>query len=71
MLWYAAARDLACPGYGHTEPYKTLDELGERFTPTAERRKIGVRPRARVLAEHTAAHRAAELESYTLELLRA
>jgi spore maturation protein CgeB len=37
----------------------------------AERRAIGARARARVLAEHTAAHRAAELESYTLELLRA
>jgi len=37
----------------------------------AERRAIGARARARVLAEHTAAHRAAELESFTLELLRA
>ena len=27
------------------------------------------RARARVLAEHTAAHRAAELEAYALELL--
>jgi spore maturation protein CgeB len=36
-----------------------LRELGE-----AERHAIGMRARARVLAEHTAAHRAAELETY-------
>ena len=34
-----------------------------------ERRAIGARARERVLAEHTAAHRAAELEGYALELL--
>jgi spore maturation protein CgeB len=34
-----------------------------------ERLAIGARARARVLAEHTAAHRAAELETYALELL--
>jgi spore maturation protein CgeB len=33
-----------------------------------ERRRIGERARARVLAEHTAAHRAAELEGYVTEL---
>jgi spore maturation protein CgeB len=33
-------------------------------TPADERRAIGERGRARVLREHTAAHRAAELESY-------
>jgi spore maturation protein CgeB len=32
--------------------------------PEAERRRIGQRARERVLAEHTAAHRAATLESY-------
>jgi spore maturation protein CgeB len=37
-------------------------------TPEAERRAIGERARARVLAGHTAAHRAAELEGYALEL---
>ncbi len=42
-----------------------------RDISAAERRAIGARARARVMAEHTAAHRAAELESYTLELLRA
>lgn len=35
----------------------------------AERKQIGERARARVLAEHTAAHRAAELESYARSLL--
>lgn len=36
-----------------------------------ERRAIGDRARRRVLAEHTAAHRAAELENYILEALKA
>jgi spore maturation protein CgeB len=37
--------------------------------PAAARRKIGERARARILAAHTAEHRAAELESYALDLL--
>jgi spore maturation protein CgeB len=36
-----------------------------------ERRRIGGRARSRVMAEHTAAHRAAELESYALEAMEA
>ncbi len=39
-----------------------------RQTPEEERRAIGARARARVLAAHTAAHRAAELEHYLNEL---
>jgi spore maturation protein CgeB len=35
----------------------------------AERKRIGARARQRVLAEHTAAHRAALLEAYLLETL--
>jgi spore maturation protein CgeB len=35
-----------------------------RDLPDADRREIGARARARVLREHTAAHRAAELEGY-------
>jgi spore maturation protein CgeB len=35
----------------------------------AERRALGERGRIRVLAQHTAAHRAAELEGYALQLL--
>jgi spore maturation protein CgeB len=38
-----------------------------RNIPEAERRAIGQRARARVLAEHTAAHRAAQLEAYAWE----
>ena len=43
-------------------PDQTLHYLCE--LPEAERLAIGWRARARVLAEHTAAHRAAELEAY-------
>jgi spore maturation protein CgeB len=39
--------------------------------PEPERLAIGARARRRVLSEHTAAHRAAELESYAYELLGA
>ena len=37
--------------------------------PEDERRAIGAAARARVLAAHTAAHRAAELEGYVTEVL--
>ena len=37
--------------------------------PASEQFEIGERARRRVLAEHTSAHRAAELEGYALELL--
>lgn len=40
-----------------------------RDLPPSEALEIGARARARVLAEHTAAHRAAELETYALDLL--
>ncbi|HYF39288.1 MAG TPA: glycosyltransferase [Gemmatimonadales bacterium] len=40
-----------------------------RDTSDEERRRIGHSARARVLAEHTAAHRASELETYALQLL--
>lgn len=40
-----------------------------RDIPERERRALGQRARARVLLEHTAAHRAEELESYALSLL--
>ena len=38
-----------------------------RGVPDAERRAVGARGRARVLAEHTGAHRAEQLERYVLE----
>lgn len=40
-----------------------------REMPEGERLSVGRRGRERVLAEHTAAHRAAELEGYALEAL--
>jgi spore maturation protein CgeB len=40
-----------------------------RDIPEADRRAVGERARVRVLAEHTAAHRAEELEKYALQLL--
>ena len=46
-------------------PEETLCALRE--TPVAERQAIGAWARARVLAAHTAAHRAAELEEYLKE----
>jgi spore maturation protein CgeB len=39
-----------------------------RDIPEPDRLALGRRARRRVLAEHTAAHRAAELEEYALEL---
>ena len=38
-----------------------------REMPEAERIAMGLRARARVIAEHTAAHRAAQLEQYVIE----
>jgi spore maturation protein CgeB len=46
------------------EVLRVLREVGED-----ERRAMGKRARARVLAEHTAAHRAEQLESYALEAM--
>jgi spore maturation protein CgeB len=48
-------------------PDEVLEYL--RNVDEPERREIGRRARARVLAEHTAAHRAQELESHVCELL--
>jgi len=48
-------------------PQETLGYLC--LMPEAERVGVGRRARARVLAQHTSAHRAAELETYILELL--
>jgi spore maturation protein CgeB len=46
------------------------DTLKYLQIPETERRAIGTRARERVLRDHTAAHRALELESYIFELLR-
>jgi spore maturation protein CgeB len=48
-------------------PQRVLEYLIDM--PASERELIGRRARARVLAEHTAARRAAQLEGYTRELL--
>jgi len=40
-------------------------------TSDTDRRQIARRARARVLTDHTAAHRAAELEGYAFDALRA
>jgi spore maturation protein CgeB len=46
------------------------DVLGAvRDLPESDRLALGTQARARVLSEHTAAHRAAELEGYALEVL--
>jgi spore maturation protein CgeB len=46
----------------------SADTLGYlRHLPAEERCAIGARARERVLAEHTAAHRAKALEEYVLE----
>ncbi len=67
------------------EGLETIFELGEEILiarskedvlnyllrlSKADRIEIGDRARERILKEHTSAHRAAELESYILELLR-
>jgi spore maturation protein CgeB len=46
------------------EVLAVLNDVGED-----ERLELGARARARILAEHTAAHRAGQLEGYALELL--
>jgi spore maturation protein CgeB len=50
-----------------TSPSDVLEAI--RDLPESERLAQGERARSRVLAEHTAAHRAAELEGYALEIL--
>jgi spore maturation protein CgeB len=50
-------------------PAETLRYLRE--LPEEERAAIGERARKRALAEHTAAHRAEELEAYALEAIAA
>jgi spore maturation protein CgeB len=52
-------------------PVKSTGEVLQylRDIPERERRALGQRARQRVLAEHTAAHRAEELEGYALSLL--
>jgi spore maturation protein CgeB len=67
--WWAGLDTLFAPGSEvlvARSPEDTLRYVHE--LDEAERRAIGERARARVLADHTAAHRAAELEGYALAL---
>lgn len=48
----------------------TADTLKYLAMDDSERRELGVRARSRVLTEHTARHRAVELQDYLLQLLR-
>jgi spore maturation protein CgeB len=60
---------LLVPGRELLVAHRTAEVLEYvRDLSESERRLIGERARRRVLAEHTAAHRAAELEGYLLEL---
>jgi spore maturation protein CgeB len=68
--WWEGLDALFTPGeeilIAHTAR-DTLECL--RDLSSAERRAIGERARARVLSDHTAAHRAAELEAHVCELM--
>jgi spore maturation protein CgeB len=58
------------PGREILVAHSVADLLGYlRETPDQERQKIGAQARARVLAAHTATHRAVELEGYLREVL--
>lgn len=63
--WWDGLDDLLEPDEEILIGRTSRDVLGwMRELPEDERRAIGARARARVLAEHTAAHRAEELERY-------
>jgi spore maturation protein CgeB len=67
---WAGIETLLAPGQeiqlvsGTGDVLQVLHELGED-----ERLRMAERARKRILAEHTAAHRALELEAYAMELL--
>jgi spore maturation protein CgeB len=60
-VFFAPGREILVARAG-ADTLRWLERL-----PEEERRAIGARARARVLAEHTSAHRAAELEQHALE----
>jgi spore maturation protein CgeB len=67
--WWEGLDDFFEPGREILVARTAADTLRYlRDLPDDERRAIGARARARVLAAHTAAHRAAELEGYAAEL---
>ncbi|MDB5296056.1 MAG: hypothetical protein JWO31_2039 [Phycisphaerales bacterium] len=66
--WWDGLDDLFTPGEEILIARSTDDVLRYlRDTPEAERRRIAVRARDKILTRHTAAHRAAELEAYTTQ----
>ena len=68
--WWDGLDTILTPGEEILVARSAADTLAYlRDLPDEERRAVGRRARARVLAEHTAAHRAAELEGYAMELL--
>jgi spore maturation protein CgeB len=66
---WAGIETLLVPGEEILLVDGTADVLAALRTGEEERLRIAERARMRILAEHTAAHRAAELESYAQELL--
>ncbi|MDQ2669896.1 MAG: glycosyltransferase [Gemmatimonadota bacterium] len=68
--WWEGLGDFLEPGREILVARSADEALGYvRDLPEAERLALGARARGRVLAHHTAAHRAAELEAYALQLL--
>jgi spore maturation protein CgeB len=62
---------LFTPGDEIVVAHSTADVLAAlQQTTDAERRQMGERARARILKEHTAAHRAIELERYALDAMK-
>jgi spore maturation protein CgeB len=67
--WSAGLESFLTPGHEifiSRSPQETLHLV--RTLPEGERRLVGARARARVMQHHTAAHRAAELEGYVMDV---
>jgi spore maturation protein CgeB len=70
--WWDGLDAVLTPGTEILVARSADDVLGAlRDLPDDERRALGLAARRRVLAAHTAAHRAAELEGYVAEVLAA
>jgi spore maturation protein CgeB len=70
--WWDGLDTLLAPGEQILVARSADDTLRYlRETSEAQRRAIGDAARRRVLSQHTAAHRAAELESYAMERIKA
>jgi spore maturation protein CgeB len=70
--WWAGLDEVLAPGREILVAHTADDALrAARDLPDDERRAMGAAARARVLAAHTAAHRAAEFEAYAADALHA